>query len=103
LRNEMRSQGHWIEVRLEGVKCNRSALGARVVVLRKGQPPLWRRVHTDGSYLSANDIRVHFGLGPSTSVEAIMVEWPGGDKEVWKNIVVDTMLALHQGTGSPSR
>ena len=41
----------------------RFGMGARVGIERAGQPTLWRRVKTDGSYLSASDIRVHFGLG----------------------------------------
>jgi enediyne biosynthesis protein E4 len=103
LRNEVGSLQHWIEVRLEGVRGNPSGLGARVAALRKDQAPLWRRVHTDGSYLSANDFRVHFGLGQSTRLEAVIVEWPAGDREVWRNPIVDKILTLRQGTGSRTR
>ena len=46
-----------------------SAIGAWVGVERAGQPTLWRRVRTDGSYLSASDVRVHFGLGSSSAVD----------------------------------
>ena len=44
---------------------NRFGFGAWIGVERAGQPTLWRRVRTDGSYLSASDVRVHFGLGSS--------------------------------------
>ena len=52
----------WLELRLEGNgKVNRDALGARVTLYREGAPNLVRRVHTDSSYCSASDRRVHFG------------------------------------------
>jgi hypothetical protein len=103
LRNEAGSKGHWLEVRLEGVKDNRSALGARVAVLRKGMPTLWRRCATDGSYLSASDSRVHFGLGKFSAFEAVEVHWLNGEREVWTDIKVDSSLTLRQGSGKPAR
>src|SRR4029453_9258774 len=57
---------HWIRLRLEQPSGNRLAMGARLGVERAGQPTLWRRTRTDGSYLSASDPRVHVGLGGST-------------------------------------
>ena len=64
LLNRVGSRNHWLEAFVRGVKSNRDAYGARVVLYRKDRPPMWRRVATDGSYLSAHDPRVHFGLGP---------------------------------------
>ena len=101
LLNEGVSRFHWLEVRLEGVKDNRSGIGARVGVMRKGQKPLWRRAHTDGSYLSANDSRVHFGLGPEPNLEAIVVHWPSGHKEIWTTVRANTSITLRQNSGKP--
>jgi hypothetical protein len=103
LRNEAGSGNHWLQVRLEGVKDNRSALGARVAVLRKGMAALWRRCSTDGSYLSASDARVHFGLGQVAALEAVEVHWLTGDREVWTDIKVDSSVTLRQGSGKPAR
>jgi enediyne biosynthesis protein E4 len=103
LRNEAGSRNHWLEVCLEGVKDNRSALGARVAVLRKGMPAQGRRCSTDGSYLSASDARVHFGLGRVPALEAVEVYWPNGDREVWKDIKVNSSVTLRQGSGKPTR
>ena len=64
LLNQIGSRHHWLQVQLEGVQSNRYGVGARVGVQRRGRSTLWRRAHTDGSYLNANDHRVHFGLGP---------------------------------------
>jgi hypothetical protein len=71
-----------------------------VALLDNGKPVVWRHVHTDGSYLSASDARVHLGLGQRTQVD-ILVEWPDGAKEVWKRTYCDSIITLRQGTGQP--
>ena len=62
-------------------------------------PMLWRRVRTDGSYLSASDVRVHFGLGSSAAVSAVVVQWPDGQRERWTGVSGDRVLTLRRGTG----
>jgi hypothetical protein len=99
LRNESGSGQHWLEVRLEGERSNRFGIGARVAVLRDGEEPLWRRVHTDSSYLSASDVRVHFGLGKDAAVRSVLVHWPDGSKESWDNVRPDRVIVLRQGSG----
>jgi len=69
--------------------------------VRRDQKPLWRRSHTDGSYLSASDARVHFGLGDSANLEAIEVRWPDGKAERWEDVKADRVLTLRQGSGRP--
>jgi hypothetical protein len=101
LHNDIQPKQHWLEVRLQGVRSNRSGLGARVGVLRDGAEPLWRRVHTDSSYLSASDPRVHFGLGTSASVQRLEVRWPEGVEESWDDVQGDRVVALRQGSGKP--
>ena len=98
LRNET-SGRHWLELRLVGTTDNASGIGARVGVLRQAELTLWRRAHTDGSYLSASDPRVHFGLGKNAEVAAVLVEWPSGRREAWPRPGVDRLLTLRQGTG----
>src|SRR5437667_2737041 len=56
LRNQVGARRHWLIVKLESPKLNRFGIGARVAVVRRGQDTLWRRVHSDSSYLSANDV-----------------------------------------------
>jgi hypothetical protein len=90
----------WLQVRLEGTIDNRQGLGARVGVRRKDGPILWRRARTDGSYLSASDPRVHFGLGAASDVEGILVEWPRGGREGWIGITPNRIMSLRQGTGA---
>jgi hypothetical protein len=90
---------HWLQVRLEQGSGNRFGVGAWVAVERAGRPTLYRRVRTDGSYLSASDMRVHFGLGGSVSVDALVVRWPDGHRERWGDVSVDRVVTLRRGQG----
>lgn len=99
--NEVGNQRPWLQVRLEAPNNNRDAVGARVALLREGAAPVWRRVHRDGSYASANDVRVHFGLGDTGAISGVGVVWPGGDREVWRNVSANTDITLREGTGEP--
>jgi len=56
-------------------------------------------VHTDSSYLSASDVRVHFGLGIDPKIELVVVYWPDGLKESWDKVLADTIITLRKGTG----
>ncbi len=99
LLNQTGNSRHWLEVQLQTAKGNRFALGARVGLLRNGQETLWRRVHSDGSYQSANDMRVHFGLGDQPVVTGVLVNWPDGTREIWDHVEADRIITLRQGTG----
>lgn len=103
LQNQIGGQDHWLEVRLEGLRLNRYGIGARVRVLRPGKDPLWGRVHTESSYLSAHDVRVHFGLGDKPEGVGVEVYWPDGTREVWNKIQADQIVTLRKGTGQSVR
>jgi hypothetical protein len=90
----------WLQVRLRGLTDNRDGLGARVGLEREAAPTLWRRVHTDGSYLTAGDPRVHFGVGGARA-RTLLVQWPSGRRESWPVPGADRLLTLTQGTGRP--
>ena len=97
--NQAASGHHWLQVRLQQDSGQRFAFGARVGLERAGSPTLWRRVKTDGSYLSASDMRVHFGLGTSNSIGAVIVEWPDGQRERWTTLAPDRLHTLRRGGG----
>lgn len=97
--NLVGDQNHWLGLRLIG-RDGRDMLGTRVQVVIKKDQVLWRRVRTDGSYLSANDPRVLAGLGSATRVEVVRVHWPDGSVEEWKELSVDRYHTLKQGTQS---
>src|SRR5262249_37460029 len=56
-------------------------------------------VRTDGSYLSASDVRAHFGLGSSPDVSAVVVRWPDGERERWTTVRGDRLVTLRRGSG----
>ena len=79
--NETPRRGNWLTVRLRGRAPNRDAIGARLTA-RVGPVTLVRTVDGGGSYLSASDPRVHFGLGDASRVDRLEVRWPSGRVEV---------------------
>ena len=101
LRNEMGQQRPWLGLRLLGTEARRDMLGARVALRRTDAPTLWRRAHTDGSYATARDPRVLFGLGDSATYDAVHVYWPGGAVEAWNDLAVNRYHTLIQGQGTP--
>src|SRR5262249_24483732 len=90
------SANHWQTVSARQPSGNRFAFGAGIGVERAGKPTLWRRVRTDGSYLSASDARVHFGLGASTSIDAMVIRWADGTEDRRTGIAVDRSVTLNR-------
>jgi len=105
LRNNVGNSAHWIGLRLVGLprelsggaRTPRDMLGARVEIVRAGQPSLFRRARADGSYASANDPRVLVGLGASAEAARVRVTWPGGGKEEWAQVPADRWTTLREG------
>ncbi len=90
---------HWLLVRLVGTQSNRSAIGARVRVVT-GDTTQIGEVQGGGSYLSQNDLRLHFGLGAASRVDRLEVRWPNGLEEVWTGVQADRVLTLEEGSGT---
>jgi hypothetical protein len=100
LLNQASTGRHWLQIRLEQEPANRFAFGAWVGVERAGAPTAWRRVRSDGSYLTASDSRVHVGLAASVAVDAIVVQWPDGERERFAVAGVDRVVTLKRGSGT---
>jgi enediyne biosynthesis protein E4 len=98
LRPENGPPNHWINFQLEGVTGNRLALNARVRATA-GDLVQLGEVQSGGSYLSQNDLRIHFGLGQHTSVDRAEVLWPDGKKETLTNLAVDKYYVVREGQG----
>ncbi len=98
LRPEGGPPHHWISFQLEGVKCNRLALNARVLVTAGGFTQTGE-VLSGGSYLSQNDLRLHFGLGDSLQAEKTRVLWPDGKVEILSNLKADRFYTVREGEG----
>jgi enediyne biosynthesis protein E4 len=99
--NTVLDRGHWLLVRLEGVHTNRSGYGSVVELVKKDGTSVKRWARGDGSYLAANDPRVHFGLGKSPDIDRIQVRWLGGTCEAWIQSAVDRVVNLREGSGQP--
>jgi hypothetical protein len=77
LENRSTRKGHWLEVRTVGTRSNRDGYGARITVTAGGRK-LVRESRTASGLYSANDPRIHFGLGPVEIIDSIEVVWPSG-------------------------
>jgi thioredoxin-like negative regulator of GroEL len=88
--------GHFLTLLLEGTKSNRDSVGSRVTVVASGgRQVAWR--FGGGSYQSASDPRLHFGLGHATQVERIEVAWPSGRLDHFGPLSADTGYLLREG------
>lgn len=102
LRNHYSGENHWLGVLLRGTRSNRSAIGATVTV----EAGAWKQaaaVLSQTSYLSVNDARLHFGLGPEKQAERIVVRWPSGMTEQFGPIPAGRVVTLVEGSGKESR
>lgn len=97
LRNDAPKGNHWIKVRLEGSKSNRSGIGSRVLVHYQGKVQA-KCVTSQASFLSSNDPRLHFGLGQNSSVD-IEVFWPSGTSEKFSKIPSNQLVTIREGEG----
>jgi enediyne biosynthesis protein E4 len=93
------ADAHWLAVKLVGTRSNRSAIGARVRLVTPDGRQV-QEVRGGGSYYSQNDLRVHFGMGKSTSVERLEIRWPNGLEEMWTDVGIDRIVTLKEGSGA---
>jgi hypothetical protein len=88
-------------LRLVGGKSNKAAIGARVTVVTARTSQI-DEVRAGGSYLSTNDVRLHFGLGAESTMKKIEIDWPSGLKEELKNVSADAIYTIEEGRGIQS-
>jgi hypothetical protein len=97
LRNVVKNGNHWLTLKLVGgSKSPRDAIGAKVF-LTAGRVRQRADVFSGGSYGSSSDKRVHFGLGATTTVDAVEIHWPSGTKQKLKITGVDRILTVEEG------
>ncbi len=98
LRNRGISGRHWVSFELTGTKSNRLALNARITIVADGMTQT-DEVHSGGSYLSQNDLRIHFGLANATKIDKVEIRWPSGHSEVLTNLAVDKHYSVIEANG----
>jgi hypothetical protein len=96
LRNEGGNRNHWLTLHLVGHKSNRDGIGAEVKIVSASGASQYATVSTAGSYLSASDRRVHFGLGFDTSVNLVEIHWPSGIVQRLENIQTNQILTVNE-------
>jgi hypothetical protein len=94
-RNEADKTNHWIGFRLEGTRSNRSAIGARVEIEVLGRKQI-SEVRSGGSYLSQDDLRVHFGLGKAARVDRTRIRWPNGNTQELGGFDADRYVTIRE-------
>jgi len=98
LRNHGVAERHWVSFELAGTKSNRLAINAKIKIVAGGMTQT-EEIHSGGSYLSQNDLRVHFGLGAATTIDNVEIRWPSGAVDRLKNLVVDKFYDVLEGKG----
>ena len=100
--NRTQATGHSVLLHLVGSKSNRAAIGARATVTSAGQSQI-NEVRSGSSYLSQNDLRLHFGAGAAASIDSIRILWPSGREEVLKDVPSDFIYTVFEGSGITAR
>jgi len=102
LLNQGGNNNHRVLFKLVGVKSNKSAIGARVTVTTATSTQ-FNEVRGGGSYLSQNDPRLHFGLGPDSKMSQVEIRWPNGKIETLPDLPADFIYTMVEGQGITNR
>jgi len=100
LRNNAGDGNHWLGVKLQGAKCNRDAVGAKLTWTAGGVKRS-RSKNSGGSYLSAHDPREVLGIGTAAKIDSLDVQWPqpSGKTEKFTDLPVDKYITIVEGKG----
>ena len=96
--NHTESPNHSVLFRLVGTRSNRSAIGARIKVTA-GDLVQFNEIRSGSSYLSQNDLRLHFGLGLQTKMNTVEISWPSGQKDVLHDLPADFIYTIVEAKG----
>jgi hypothetical protein len=95
---------NWVKVRTIGTKSNRSGIGARLTCIT--HPPGETRPHqqidevrSGGSYISQNDLRIHFGIGKAQKVDVLEIRWPSGHVDTLKDVKANQLIFVKESEG----
>ncbi len=100
--NKTPNSNHRAGFHLIGTKSNRAAIGARVTIHASGVMQ-FNEVRAGGSYLSQNDLRLHFGLGTADKMETVEIAWPSGQTESLRDVPADFIYTITEGGGITAR
>ena len=98
LKNHGVAGNHWVSFELAGTQSNRMAIGARLKLVAGGMTQT-DEIHSGSSYLSQNDVRIHFGLGKAAKIDSLEIRWPSGRAETLKDLAADKFYSILEGQG----
>jgi hypothetical protein len=98
LLNRSENHNHRVLFKLVGTKSNKAAIGARVTV-KTGSVVQLDEVRSGASYISQNDLRLHFGLASSEKMNEVNIRWPNGANEALKDVAADFLYTVVEGEG----
>jgi hypothetical protein len=98
LRNDGGNKNRWLKVKTIGTRSNRSGIGARVRVVA-GQHVQIDEVRSGGSYISQNDLRLHFGMGAIEQADAVEIRWPSGQIDTIRKVETNQLILVKEGSG----
>jgi len=100
--NRTQTSSHAVLLHLIGTKSNKAAIGARAIVT-VGETTQIAEIRSGSSYLSQNDLRLHFGLGDAVAVSSVQILWPSGKAETYKDLAADFIYTIVEGSGISER
>jgi hypothetical protein len=95
LHNRDKSGNHWITLDLQGTKSNRDGFGAKIT-LTAGGKSYYSQARCPAGFLGQSDRRVHFGFGPSKTVEKLEIRWPSGTVQTLSGVAADQILKVRE-------
>ena len=98
LRNDGGNKNRWLKVKTIGTRSNRTGIGARVRVV-VGNHVQTDEVRSGGSYISQNDLRLHFGMGSATKADLVDIRWPSGQLDRLKDVETNQVVYVQEGKG----
>ncbi len=98
LRNDGGNANHWLEIMLGGTKSNRDGRGAALKLVSEGFVE-YRQAQGGMSYMSAQDPRIHFGVGQRKTIESLEITWPSGIVDKLTNLPIDQIITVKEGVG----
>ena len=99
LSRENHRDRHYLQISLIGEGHNHDAIGAKVMIYANGAQQYFERMSTRGFQSHVTD-RIHVGLGRSTTVDSVIVTWPGGSKTTLENVKADQWLKIFDDSAS---
>ena len=97
------ADNHWLLVNTIGSTSNRDGIGATIRIVTESGKTQYGYVNTTGSYMSASDKRVHFGLGSDQSVALLEISWPSGNVQRLERIPANQLVSVREPAGTRSR